>query len=430
MAKLLADPRDRVRWQAMIHAPEVPELLQPVLRAVLAEPENGGPLRSSEAYFDHFLRVPGLLPAALSEVLSAKSEGPPAVRKRAATILGHALEIHGREFEAGGFKGPDVVRHLLYMAVADSDASVGEVAAAAAAMGDNAVDDVAWPALVRIVTDSSGSSQVAALRIVGRYLVAARKPSRPRDIRIQRDDEGRVTFSGEFFPKGTNWPPHVVPQLIDWVLTLPAESSLQAARELMNDDQGVHDMPSWVYAKLDQRDFEPVRRLADALCAVRPDFVNAPWWRAQALVGLGADADACTDLEVVLKMTPDFEPAKVELVEACVRLAHVALADRKWDDAISRARRAMEVQPDAPDPHHVIAAGSFNAGRFADAEASASRVIELRSAFAEAWWVRAMAREQLGRNAEARQDALQAVQLNPEDKRFAGYLSRLETGSS
>jgi Flp pilus assembly protein TadD len=93
---------------------------------------------------------------------------------------------------------------------------------------------------------------------------------------------------------------------------------------------------------------------------------------------------------------------------------------------VSWGRRGAAARADHPHLHHLIAIGSLNAGRYDEAEASASRVIALRPDIAEAWWVRAMARTQLGQQAQSHDDAAHAVQLEPQDERFVAYLNEID----
>lgn len=432
MVEMLSDRRHLVRWQAVVHAPPVAALLKPVLHALLAEPAVGdddpmGQHSTHVASFDHFLQRTELLRTALSLVLMAQGEGTAVVRRRTAQILGRALQAQGRSFVAGGYSGCGVIRHLLHMAFTDGDGAVREAAAGAAAQGGDAIDAVAWPALCDAVTGSAGAAQVWALQAVGHFLAAASLPPPPKAIRVERDDEGRVTLSGELFPTASKWPPEVVPQIIVWVLTLDPPMALEAARVLGAQQQGLAHTAPWVHARLDAQDFAAVLRLADALCTVRPDFVNAPWWRAQASAGLGDDVAASVDLETVIRLAPAFDDAKAMLVQCLQRRGRAACAAQLWDQGAQLLGRAVELLPDDPDSHHVRSICLLNGG-FADgAEAAASRVIELAPGHAQAWYVRALARTRLGQLAAARLDALQAAQLDPDDSGIAQCRDELQT---
>lgn len=427
LADLLRDPRPGVRWQAMAHAPAVAALVQPALAALL-----DGTADRDTGFYDRFVREPALLRMVLSALLDAELRAPAAQRRIVYTLHGRLLAHHGRAFEAGGFSGLALRSHLLRHALDDDDVGCARAAAAALAAGDAPFDDESWPALCAAVdaTAADAPLRIARLGLVRSFLEATRHRA-PRDLRVERDDEGGVRISGAFFRAPDRWPATVVPRLIGWVVDGPADSVAAAAALLVADDQGLHDASDWAHAQVDGGHAAAVRRLADAVLAlgdVGPRAVNVRWWRARAALAGGDAVAAVPDLEAVLAAQPGFDDARRALADACLTVGEAAMAAQDGAGLLAWGRRAEAAMPDAVGAQQMLAIGHHLLGDHAAAEAAATRVVGDRPADGQGWWLRALVRQAQGRLDEARADAAEALRLAPEDPRFVALHEALGAG--
>ncbi|RVT53783.1 TIR domain-containing protein [Rubrivivax albus] len=424
LAELLRDRRPRVRWQAMAHAPPVEALVQPALAALL-----DGTSDRDTGFYDGFLREPALLRAVLPALLDTAAHGHAAQRRIVHALCGKLLAAHGRAFEAGGFSGAALRRWLLNHALKGADADAAGAAAAALAAGDAPFDDESWPALCAAVDAAAADDalRIARLGLVRRYLDSTRH-SAPRDVRVERDDEGGVRVSGQFFQTPDPWPPAVVPRLIGWVVDGPQDSVAAAAALLVADDQGLHDASDWAHAQVDAGHGAAVRRLADAVLAlgdVGPRAVNVRWWRARAALADGDPAAAVPDLEAVLEAQPGFDEARLALADACLTAGEAAMAAQDGAAVLAWGRRAEAAKPDAVGAQQMQAVGHHLLGDYAGAEAAASRVIAARPDDGQGWWLRALSLLAMGQRDDARADAAEALRLAPDDPRFAALAADL-----
>lgn len=422
LAELLRDPRPRVRWQAMAHVPAVPALVQPALAALL-----DGTADRDTGFFDAFLSDPALVQPVLAALLNAETRGDVAQRRIVHVLLGKLLAAQGRAFEAGGFRGATLRQHLLQLALQAPDHEAETVAAALAA-GAAPFGDETWPALCATVDAAAGDTRIARLDLVRAYLDATRH-SVPRDVRVERDDEGGVRISGEFFRTPQPWPPEVVPRLIGWVVDGPADAVAAAAALLVADDQGLHDASAWAHAQVDAGRPAPVRRLADAVLAlgdVGLRAVNVHWWRARAALAEADPVAAIPDLEAVLVAQPAFDDARTALANACLVAAERAMAAVDGDAVLAWARRAEAARPESIGAQHLQAIGHHLRGDNAAAEAAADRVIAAQPTDGESWWLRAIVRLAQGRHDAARADCAEALRLAPDDARFVALRDQID----
>jgi hypothetical protein len=417
LAELLRDPRPRVRWQAMAHAPPVPALVAPALEALL-----DGSADRDTGFYDRFLRRPELLRDVVDDLLREedRAEARPVQRRIVYTLMGKLLDAHGRAFEAGGYRGRLLLRHLMHQALHETEPEVAAAAAAALARGEAPFDDEAWPALCAAVDAADGPARVPRFALVRAFLDATRHTA-PRDVRVERDDEGGVRFSGEFFPRPVPWPPEVVPRLIGWVVDGTPDSVAAAAALLTSDDQGLHDASPWAHAMLDAGRTVAVRRLADAVLAlgdVGPRAVNVHWWRACAALAEGDDASAVPDLDAVLAAQPGFGDARSALADACLRLGERAMAAQDGAAVLAWGRRAEAAAPGSIGALQLQAIGLQLVGAHDAAESAASRLLAAAPDDAQAWWLRALVRQARDRRADALADCDEALRRAPDDARF------------
>jgi tetratricopeptide (TPR) repeat protein len=442
-AQLLADARPRVQRQAIVHAPVVEALTLPVLHAILRAP-GPPPMAGTLDWgldpwisFRPFLAARLLVRGTISELMHALVDGAPFARRRAARLLGELLAANGRDFVAGGYHGPGLVRTLLKFATLTREDEpeieppgedlVVELAQAAA-RGPNPLDAASWACLCSVVDSAKPELLLRAVGIARHYLLAAMEGDPLTGLHVEHNDEGAVTISANLDGQRRPWPPQVVPQVIEWVLRLPVEPALEAARILTaGHNQGLVEAAAWVHDRLDRREFEPVFRLASALGRVTPDsFINAPWWRAEALVGLGRDEEAVPAFEAVLRVRPDFVPARDELGLACWRIGRGHAARHAFAAALPWFDRAAPLRPGDFNVFHQRALMLYNLGRYDEAALSASRATEIDPQIGEAWFFRAIAQVAAGRPPLAWPDLERAAQLAPDDERITGYMAEIE----
>ena len=442
MLQLLADPRPVVQWQAIVHAPPVDSLALPTLRAILRQPAPEADAPQARIYepcpsFQPFLRAGIALTDVIGELMRALVGGPPLARRRAARIAGDLITARGRDFQARGYRGQGLVRSLLKLAMVtpevepDIEPPEPELVvdlAEAAARGADPLDDAGWAMICGLVDQADPRTQLRAVQVARHYLRIASDSGQPPDLRVERDDEGGARFSVTLDGPRRLWPAAVVPQLIEWVLHLPPAPALEAARIVTTDhNQGLVETAPWVHVQLDAGAFEAVRRLADALQQVTPPtYINAPWWRAQALVGLGLDAEAVPDFEAVLQVTPDFAPARDEAGLACWRLGRARVGEQDFAGALPWLDRAAQWRPDDFNVHHLRALALYNLQRHDEAAAAAARTIEIDPQIGEAWFFRAIAVAALGRPLDAWPDLVEAARLAPDDERISGFKAQIE----
>ena len=419
MARLLSDPRDMVRWQAVIFAPalDADALAAPLLQAILGDARV-----DHTASFDPYLRAGPRLRNSLSALADALASGDAIARRRAAGIVGRALAMHGPSLQAGGFSANLLVQRLLHLALTDNDETVRAVAAKAAG---GWFAPAAWQRLCDAVAGDDPAVQLRAMAAVGRYLAGATAPRAPK-ASAEFDDEGQLHITETFGDAAPPLPDDVPLTLIRWVLDLPAPASAVAAAALAALQQGLAACAPFVHAHLDREEYATVLRLGDALVQAKPDFVNAWWWRGQARAGLGDDARACDDFEAVVKMAPAFADAAQQLGEALLRLGLKDYSAQQFDLAAPRLLRAGELLTGRFEAHHVAALCLYNLQRHDEAEASATRAIGIAPDVGEAWFFRALARYAAGRVGDAQADLRNAAELSPDDERIQSFRDEIE----
>lgn len=420
MARLLADPRDAVRWQALVHAEalDADELAAPLLQAILGDTRV-----DHTSSFDRYLRTAPRLRTSLSHLLNALARGDGIVRRRAATLVGRALALHGASLEAGGYRAAPLVQHLLHLALTDDDETVRSAAASAA--GHDFMP-AAWQVLCGAVASDDAASRFRGVIAASAYLDAATAPRAPRSATTEYDDEGALRLQVHFGEPAEPLPGDALQTLIGWVVDLPVPEATIAATTMASLHQGLVACAPWVHERLDRHEYAPVHRLADALAQAKPDFVNAYWWRGQAQVGLGDDARACADFEVVIDKAPGFTEASQPLGEALLRLGTHDCQDHRFEPAAARLLRAGELLPERFEAHHMASLSLYNMNRLDEAEAAATRALGIAPHIGEAWFFRGIARYAAGRAPEALDDLRHATSLSPDDERIVEFKDQVE----
>ena len=419
IARLLVDTRDAVRWQALVHASSLAshDLLLPLLQAILREARV-----DYTANFDPYLQPPYLRDS-LSHLANALATGDTTARRRAASLLGRAFAIHGRELKAGGFNAQWLVRHLVRVALTDNDEDVRSEAASAAGYF---FDLAAWVRLRDAVDSGDDTATARALAALDHYLGAATAPRTPKSAQVEFDHEGGMRLTAAFGDAAELLPASVIDTLIAWTVHGPESVARSAGATLASLRQGLAASAPWVHERLDNGEFALVDRLADALVHAKPDFVNGWWWRAQAREGLGNDEGACTDFEEVARLAPQFTDARVRWGDALLRLGKSHYARDDYERAASLMLRASELLADRFDAHHFAASALINAQRHDEADTAASRAIAVSDTEAEAWFFRAIARSSAGRLQDAWDDIQRAAVLDPADERITSFRNEIE----
>lgn len=419
MRQLLADPRPGIRRAALLNASrlDAQALRGPILTAVLATPG------SQALGLDGVLGDPAQLEAVWPTLWAALQQGDALARAQAAQLIGRALALHGRTVGAGGLDGSTIARQLAQRAVEDDEPAVRGAAAQAAGTW---FDPTAW----QVLRDAAGHVDPAprsrGLAAAAAYLRAATAPPMPRAATARRSDDGALVVDVQLGQPTPLLPDGTTATLVDWVLTLPDPDSSAAAAILGSLRQGLHDCSPWVYARLEQRDAAAALRLADALVRVRPDFVNAWWWRGLARVQLGDDDGAGTDFEQVLRLSPQFGDAVSELGGALLRSGQRDCEAGRFDLAAPKLLRAAELLPDRLEAHHLASLSLYNLQRYDEAADAASRAIALGPNVGETWFFRAVAHYAAGHVDDAMADLRRAAELSPTDERISGFKSQLE----
>ena len=182
---------------------------------------------------------------------------------------------------------------------------------------------------------------------------------------------------------------------------------------------------------------------------------DANWPRVSALHREGRFAEAIAGYDEILRADPKHAAAlhysgvayyqTGQLGPALDRLRDSVAIDAgdadAWSNlglvlqAIGHQRAALEVfekaaslAPDSPEILANLATGQSAAGRHADAEATARRVVARDPTFAKAWLILALALQPQGRMLEALDAATRAAGLAPDQESHAGVKAQIELG--
>lgn len=141
---------------------------------------------------------------------------------------------------------------------------------------------------------------------------------------------------------------------------------------------------------------------------------------------------ALADIEA---RTGDYDTAEQHLIAAQSAGWHdhhvdlttcfVYLHQKRHELAEKTCIRATQSDPQDPRAWLNLASEYVNEGKPVDAEGAASNAIQLKPAYAEAYFVRGLARARLGKNEQARADLDKTLELNPNHHQAAQALKRL-----
>jgi len=114
---------------------------------------------------------------------------------------------------------------------------------------------------------------------------------------------------------------------------------------------------------------------ADAAAALAPGAPDGPFARAQALRSLGRFEEALAALRATIERAPQLPEPHAELAQTVARFAGASGADR--DDALSHARRAVELGGARPELLLIQAEAEAGVGQLSAAVATLERALAL-----------------------------------------------------
>lgn len=186
--------------------------------------------------------------------------------------------------------------------------------------------------------------------------------------------------------------------------------------------QGWGRVSAWVdfrrgRAALERGDAAEARRRLDRAVAVWPNDPETHFLAARAARKDGDPAAAAVHLKDARRLGWPDDEVGPELVLADLRAGRV--------DEPALLRLAAAGHPDTPDILAVLVPGYLAAYRVAEAEPLSKQWVDHRPGAADAWRLRADILRRLGRKAEARDAAREAVRLAPDDRPGRLKLARL-----
>jgi tetratricopeptide (TPR) repeat protein/predicted Ser/Thr protein kinase len=206
-------------------------------------------------------------------------------------------------------------------------------------------------------------------------------------------------------------------------------ASRQDSRALGLAAQAVEHAPRLVLARATlarlelelARDAPRALAEADAAIALDAAAVDARSTRVRALVALGRYADALAECDALDKLVSGAGRA------AAARLrGETDVARGDLGTALGELQRAADMAPGDADVRLTLARAFLAAKKPDDAERAASAAHELEPRLGSALLVRAEARAQLGRFADALADAQEAASLAPSDPAASALVARLQ----
>lgn len=342
IATILHDPRDAVRWQAIVHADaySAPVVLEPLWLALVGESanamRNNGMLMLSQ-----LMRAPDApLRALLTHAASRADDASAAVRCLVVAVFGEALDLLGESGAAGGFSATWLRETLLQLLRLETDSIVRQKAAGA--LGVRHVE-ASWQVLVGALrgAETAAAAAIARSDLVA-YLRAVERPPRPRRPADVIDDEGNrsieIDFGGESVPRPDLWQP-----LVDHAVRADGSGDDESLSKLCQHAGGFAALSRASESLLYEHDPpHGAVRLAERCVACSPDDPNLNWWRGMAREATGDAAGALGDFEVVAAALPQFG-------YAFKRIARLRLAAGELAAARQAFAKAQALIPEDPE---------------------------------------------------------------------------------
>jgi tetratricopeptide (TPR) repeat protein len=448
---LLADPRDRVRWQAIIHAPSSPRsdiLAQPLLEAILAEP-NEAQMQQGITGYANLLEseTPGLR-IALSSLVRYLNEGDLSTRRASAEILGRILDRLGETLTAGGFRGIHLTNLLQRCSIEDEADEVREITAewlgrirseqARAAFSEMLITEkLPWR---EIDATEKKEVQTRVLRAFQRFMWGA-EVSHP-NLEITYDDEGQRVFHLNFGDRQPD--PKLAQPVVDFAMQRGHELTGLALEVALASKAGKLALVDTALKMLEAQEYAQVIQFSNDVLEQVPDLPSAFWWRGMAFKETGRRDAALADLSSLIELTPEFVDAYVERGElfaqagcrpeaiqdystylaaqpddlwALEQRHNLLVAEQRFEEALVDIDAILSQIPDNPWHQHQKTACLLNLQRWEEAADTATKAIALDDTVAEFYLFRAYAQAARGLLEEALQDCVKAFELDSEDAR-------------
>ncbi len=407
LARIFGDPRDQVRWQALLVAPgsyRADVLAVPLLEAIMAE-KNDNVRENATLGYEEFLKPPSpVLRGLLSHFMSYRDPefASPQQRATAVKLLGRVLAIYGDQLEAGGWRSTHVRNALLHSAFNDPDPSVVEVAARA--LGTHG-DDEAHAALAKALAEAGDrDARLRAIDALGWFLLACDATPVAKVRQVEKDGELSLVID---MGKSKQRRPELFEPLAPFALqTEDAEVRERAARALLSTNTGPMALVNASYQLLERREYERLIELANFVGGLKPDFVSAYWWRAQALEATGKPDEALADYTRVIEIMPQF-------ADAFERRARLLYSKGEREAALRDLEAAAALVPGDAGYINFKACVLLSLERNAEAIEAATEAIRLDAQLPSAYMYRSDARGQEGDVPGALADAERACELDP-----------------
>lgn len=457
---LLADPRDQVRRQAIVHAPSSPRsdlLAQPLLKAILSDPDEEGRKWGIAGYANLLESNTQGLRTALSYLARYLNTGDRKTRHASVEILGRILDRLGEELIAGGFRGFHLAGWLTRFSIDDE---VEEVRQTAAEWLGRIRSERAHAAFVEVLTkgklpwreiDAAERSEIQTrvLRALERFLWGAEvsKPS----LEITFNDEGRQVFHADF---GDRKPEKGLAQpVVDFALRGSDHKLAGLALNVaLASRAGKLALIDTALELGQAKEYERVIQLSNEVLVRVPDLASAFWWRGLAFKDLGRGEEAIADLSRVIELTPQFVDAYLErgklFAQAGRRLESIndysrylelapddlwvlqqrhelLLAEGRFEEALADIDATLAQGASDAEYHHRRAVCLLNLQRWEEGSAAETKAIELDNTVAEFFLFRGYAQAECGLLEEALKDTLQASELDPKDERVVRLFQRI-----
>ena len=126
---------------------------------------------------------------------------------------------------------------------------------------------------------------------------------------------------------------------------------------------------------LSRREFEEANVEADLAVSARPSCPAAYSLKASVLIYLGRPSEAIEHAQYALRLTPVFPPMHSAI------LASAFYGSERYEEAVSAAKRAIELDDSHVDPYLFLSAANVVLDHVEEAHWAAEKVLEIKSNF-------------------------------------------------
>lgn len=262
-------------------------------------------------------------------------------------------------------------------------------------------------------------------------------------LRLGRYKEAEGVLDAARFPRGR--PPLAAARLAEVYFTTGRTSEgLELCRGILADSRtdGPPSAPDLMAAGLAAQYLELFHEANAFLAAatrVDGEYIDAFAAWGRLFLDKHNRAEAVAIFEDALKIDPDYPPALIGLAEALAEkqpgqaeaaarkalainpgltagrhfLAGLHLTDEAYDDAIDQLARALEINPESPETHALLAAAYHVQGRQAEYEAARKRVLGINPSYGRLYEVIADLLARRYRFREAVEMGRRAIETDP-----------------